>query len=95
MAPAGEEDEFAVGMPAQAEGERLAPVVEGECAGDRHGEPTLGSVLREVAKHVVAQFAFEAVVHLQFIGGGTVIADSEDTTPVAARDLDEGRATRR
>lgn len=54
-----------MGVPAQAELLRRAPIVEGKAARDRHGETPLGGKPRERPKHIVAQLGFEAVVNAE------------------------------
>ncbi len=56
-----------------------------------HREPPLGSELREVLEHVVAQFALEAVAHSEIFGDRTMVANRDYALPITAGDLQEVR----
>jgi Enoyl-(Acyl carrier protein) reductase len=77
-------------LPARADAECRAPVLEGEGPGDGDGELAVRGVLRELAEHVVTQcrVLVEGVADAKFGGGGEV-ADGQDAAGIASGRLDE------
>ena len=52
--PLGHEDELAVGVAGEADLEGGAPVLQGDGAGDRHGEPAVGGEPSELGEGLEA-----------------------------------------